>query len=627
MATDRKAEQDRARNDDAIMLDKETAGTHSHSGEGTDLDSAETLSNDAQEARAEPIADDTLPAPAPEAKTPAAHPEEGRTKLETTLIMVALASALFLAALDVTIVTVAIPTIAEQFQSTAGYTWIGSAYLLANAASAPSWGKISDIWGRKQILLLAVGVFWVGSLLAAVSVNMAMLIVARAVQGIGGGGIVTLVNVCISDLFSMRRRGIYLGMMGMVWAVAGGIGPVLGGVFTDKVTWRWCFYVNLPISGAGFAVLLFVLKLHNPRTPMRKGLKAVDWLGSLAIIGGTLMLLLGLTFGGVDHPWSSPIVVCLIVFGVVTIGIFALIEWKVAAYPLIPLRLLSNLHALAALACSFCHGYVFVSASYYLPLYFQAVLKASPLLSGAYILPFTVVLAITSAGTGVFIRKTGKYLPPIIFGFVLMTLGYGLFVDLEPRANWPKIILYQIVAGIGVGPNFQAPLIALQTLVQQRDIASATATFGFIRQLSTSISVVVGGVVFQNGMEKQYPRLLRDLGPDVASLLSGGNAAASVGLVAKLEGPAGDEARAAYWDALRTMFIMYVAFAALGLVIACFVGQRKLSKEHEEHKTGLEGMREARESDKAAKADKADKAARDAESAPAPAPAGGVKEG
>lgn len=152
-------------------------------------------------------------------------PEDQRTKLQTALIVVALCSAVLLAALDVTITTVAIPTISADFQSTAGYTWIGSAYLLANAAAAPSWGKLSDIFGRKPVLLAAVGVFWVGSLLCGVSVNMAMLIAGRAIQGIGGGGSLILVNICISDLFSVRKRGVYLGFVGLVWALAGGFGP------------------------------------------------------------------------------------------------------------------------------------------------------------------------------------------------------------------------------------------------------------------------------------------------------------------------------------------------------------------------------------------------------------------
>jgi hypothetical protein len=357
---------------------------------------------------------------------------------------------------------------------------------------------------------------------------------------------------------------------------------------------RWCFYINLPVSGLGFAILLFVLKLHNPRTPMREGLAAVDWFGSLTIVCGTVMLLLGLTFGGVTFPWSSPVVVCLIVFGALTMGLFAVVEWKVAKYPIIPLHIFKNPKAVATFGCSFCHGFVFISGSYYLPLYFQAVIGASPLLSGAYILPFTFTLALVSACSGIFIKKTGKYLPAIIFGFSFMTLGFGLFIDLGATIDWPKAILYQIIAAIGVGPNFQAPLISLQTTVQQRDIASATATFGFVRQLSTSISVVIGGVVFQNVMQHQYAGLVDSVGRDVANLLSGSEAAASVGIVGRLDGSAGEIARGAYWNAMKTMFIMYVVISGVGLITALFVGQRTLSKDHEEHRTGLEGMKAAR---------------------------------
>ncbi|KAM7193419.1 Major facilitator superfamily domain containing protein [Rhypophila sp. PSN 637] len=534
------------------------------------------------------------PGPAVEAsEKEKAAPEEGRTQLQTTLIILSLASALFLSALDVTIITVAIPTIAAEFNSPSGYTWIGSAYMLASAAAAPMWGKISDIWGRKPILLIAAGVFWVGSLLCAVSKDMSMLIVARAIQGVGGGGIIILVNICISDLFSLRKRGVYFGVMGMVWAIASAIGPVLGGVFTSKVTWRWCFYVNLPISGAGMAILVFVLKLHNPRTPIRKGLAAVDWLGSLTVIGGTLMILLGLELGGVSQPWSSATVICLLVFGIVTAGIFVLVEWKIAEFPIIPLRIFSSLSSIASLGVCAVQSFVFISGSYYLPLYFQAVLGASPLLSGLYALPFALSLSGISALTGLFIRKTGKYLPCILFGMATMTLGFGLFIDLEQELNLTKVILYQIVAGLGVGPNFQAPLIALQSTVLPRDIGSATGTFGFTRQLFTSISVVVGGVVFQNQMQNQYPTLMEELGPQTASLLSGHNAASNVAAVAELQGRDGEIARGAYLKALKTMYILYVAFSGLGLVMSLFVGSRKLSKDHEEQKTGLEAMRRA----------------------------------
>ncbi|KAI1077297.1 MFS general substrate transporter [Whalleya microplaca] len=520
------------------------------------------------------------------------EPEAGRTKLQTSLIMFALCSALFLAALDITIIATAIPTITEQFQSPLGYTWIGAAYLLASSATVPSWGKVSDIWGRKPVLLAAVAIFFVGSLICALSVSVGMLIAGRAIQGIGGGGIVILTNICVSDLFSLRKRGMYYALFGMVWSIASAIGPILGGVFTSEVTWRWCFWINLPISGLGFFVLLFVLKLHNPGTSMKDGLAAVDWLGSLLIIGGTLMFLFGLEFGGITFPWNSATTICLIVFGIFTVGLFILVEKKFAKYPVIPLRLFKIGTNIAAFAICVCHGLVFISGSYYLPLYFQAVLGVSSLLSGVYLLPFVLSLSFMSIVTGVFIQKTGKFLPGIIFGMVAMTIGFGLFIDLGAEANWAKIIIYQIIAGIGTGPNFQSPLIAIQSTTAPRDIASATGTFGFLRQLSTSISVVIGGVVFQNSMDKQYPYLLSKLGPEIANQLSGSSAGANVGLVASLPDEQGVVAKAAYSNSLRDMFIMYTAFAGLGLLISPLVGQRHLSREHQEHKTGLHNLRQ-----------------------------------
>jgi len=354
------------------------------------------------------------------------------------------------------------------------------------------------------------------------------------------------------------------------------------------VSWRWCFYINLPITGTVSILLFFFLHLDNPKTPVWDGLKAVDWLGTLGIIGGTLMLLLGLEFGGVTYPWGSAKVVCLIVFGIFVACLFVVNEWKVARYPVMPMRIFKYRSNIASLGVCFCHGFVFVAGSYYLPLYFQAVLGATPLLSGVYLLPFALSLSCTSALTGVFIKKTGRYLPAIWFGLLMMTLGFGLYIYLPDGHDWAKIIIFQIIAGIGVGPNFQSPLIALQTMVPRGDIATATATFGFIRNLSTSISVVIGSVVFQNEMQKKRPILEAALGPTVAALLSGGSAGANVEIVKNLPEAQKVVARQAFYESLRTMWIIYVAFAGLGLVISMAVGKKELSNEHAVVKTGLE---------------------------------------
>ncbi|KAM0431449.1 hypothetical protein ACHAPT_005426 [Fusarium lateritium] len=529
---------------------------------------------------------------------PPEPPQTQRTKLETTIIATSLLVALFLSALDVTIVATAIPTISDDLQSSTGYVWIGAAYVLANASCAPTWGTLSDIWGRKSILLATLVIFWVGSLLCGAAVNMSMLIVGRAVQGIGGGGVNTLVNICIGDLFSVRERGFYYGLVGAVWGVSSALGPVIGGVFAYRASWRWCFYINLPISGVGIVVLYFVLKLHNPRTPMGDGLKALDWLGSLTVIGGTVLLLLGLEFGGVTYPWSSSTTICLIVFGILLAGVFVLVEARYAKYPIVPLRLFDSRSNMGAFATCFCHALISLAGSYWLPLYFQAVLAASSLMSGAYILPYLLALCIMSAASGFIIRLTGNYFYVISAGMVISTVGFGLFIDLPLNRDFTKIILYQLVAGIGVGPNYQSPLIALQNNVESRDIGSATSTYGFIRQLASAISIVIGGVVFNNRMEAQQDKLRSALGPQLAKMLSGSSASSHAFTVAELQGEKGRVAKGAFLEALRTMYIMFVVFAGLGLLASLFIKQRKMSRDHQEHKTGLQSLERSRVAEK-----------------------------
>ena len=395
-------------------------------------------------------------------------------------------------------------------------------------------------------------------------------------------------------------------MIGGVWGLASATGPVLGGVFTQQVSWRWCFYINreslqplfpvsvfnltinvVPLDGIAFAIILFLLDIETPKTTILAGLKAIDWFGVLTITGGTIMLLLGLNYGGVSHPWSSPTVVCLIVFGIITIALFFVNEWKFARYPCIPPSLFKRRSSVACFAVCFVHGFVFISGTYFLPLYFQAVLGANPILSGVYLFPFVITLSLMSVVVGIFIKKTGQYLPPIYLGVTFMAIGFGLYIDLPNGREWGRIFPFEVVAGIGVGPLFQAPLIALQTAIPGRDIATATATFGFVRQLATAVSVVVGGVVFQNEIMKRKGTLQSALSPGTAQQIGGGGAGAATGIVKALPEPARHIARGVYVDSLRTMWIFYCAFSALGLIAAALIGRKVLTKTHEVQKTGL----------------------------------------
>ncbi|TPX08847.1 uncharacterized protein E0L32_009665 [Thyridium curvatum] len=509
-------------------------------------------------------------------------PPKKRSRTNIAISMTILCLSVVLSALDLTIVTTAMPAIVASFGSVSGYTWIGGSFVLAQTATTPVWGSLSDIWGRKIIKLVALAAFLVGSLVCAVVKDLESFIAGRAIQGLGAAGMGSMVNIIISDMFSLRDRGAYFAITSVVWAVISAIGPLLGGVFTTLISWRWCFWINLPVGAVVFFMDLFYLDIPNPHTPVKAGLKAVDWTGGSLVIGGTLMALFGLEFGGVSHPWSSPTVVCLLVFGPIVIGIFFFNEWRWASNPIIPLRLFRSASSFAAFGISFCNSYVFFGAAYYLPLYTQAVLGVSALTSGLYLLPLIVSCSLLAAFSGVYIQKTGKYLPVLYFGQLLTTLGVGLFIDLEYGESPAKLFVFQLLLGGGVGMNLEAPLVAAQAALTALDNAAVIATMNFVRSLSIAISIVVGGVVFQNRMNAENPNLTAKIGSEEASKFSGSGAAANVDLIGMLPRDHQSLVRQTYFNGLRTAWIMYVAFAGVATFCNFFVRAHVLSRDHEE---------------------------------------------
>lgn len=518
------------------------------------------------------------------------------SKLRIGVIMFSLCMALFLSALDVTIITTALPTIAQDFHaSSAGYTWVGSAYLLANASATPLWGKFSDIWGRKPMLIAANVVFMVGSLIAALSKSIGMLIGARVIQGLGGGGLIILVSIAISDLFSMRDRPKWYAFVGLTWAVASGVGPIVGGAFTESVSWRWCFWINLPLDGVSLALLIFFLKLETPKTKLLDGLKAVDWLGGILIVGGVVSFLYGFESAGVTDPWDSAFVLCLIIFGAVMIVLFFIVEWKIAKYPIMPVRLFKDHSNMAAYGVCYMFGFVFIAESYYLPLYFQTVMGLTPILSGATLFALVVPLSLTSIATGIIIKKTQRYQEVIWVSGVLFCLGAGLLINLPAHRDWPKVIIYQVIAGLGTGPLFQAPLIALQSHLKGYDAAVGTATYGFIRNIATSMSVVLGGVVFQNELKARQPQLEQVLGPQRAAQFAASSFGSTAGQLRQLPPAQKQALDQAYAGSLSTMWIFYVVFAAVLIIISLFITKVELSTTHEKTKTGVEEQERIRQ--------------------------------
>ncbi|KAL2846956.1 major facilitator superfamily domain-containing protein [Aspergillus pseudoustus] len=519
------------------------------------------------------------------------------------VVMGALCLVLFLAALDMTIISTALPTMAADFNaSESGYSWMASSFSLTNAAFVPLWGKVSDIWGRKPILLLANLAFLIGSLICALAKNLPMVLAGRSIQGAGAGGIITLANICVSDLFSVRERPMYYALFGTTWAIAGALGPLVGGAFTTSVTWRWCFYLNLPIGGVSFAILFFFLTIESPKTPLWAGIRTIDWSGVILIVGATLMFLFGLQFGGVNYPWNSATVICLIVFGLFTYVLAMLNEWRIARYPVIPLRLFTNSHNIFILLICFVHSMVFMGGSYYLPFYFQSVLLVSPILSGVYVLPQVLSLSVMSIVTGILIRKTGRYRELIIAAFFFLTLGYGLLINLQPYASWPRIIIYQLIGGFGTGPLFQAPLVALQANIHPSDMAAGTSTFSFLRQVSASISIVIGTVIYQNILVSKNSSISAAVGPETAAALSSSFAENSHELIRSLPKSEKDVVLDVFNFSLSRIWIFYAAMAGVGLLVSILVKPVELSKTHTVTKTGLEEQERARKEILAAQA-------------------------
>ncbi|KAF2008015.1 MFS general substrate transporter [Amniculicola lignicola CBS 123094] len=524
-----------------------------------------------------------------------------RKPLSTLLAFSALTLSIFLVALDTVLIPTALPTIALSFHIPDSlFAWTGSAYLLANGASVPFWAKLSDVFGRKAIILIANTVFLAGSVVCAVSVNAGMLVAGRAVQGLGGGGVVVLVHVCVADMFSMRDRSFYLGFVGAVWAVASALGPVLGGIFAQRLNWRWCFYINLPIVSFSTVLLYFTLNLHNPRMPLLAGLKSIDWLGTVTIITATLLLLTGLQTGGQSY-FTHPLVLSFIIIGSL---LYLAFPWtqhlsdKQNRSPIMPLRIFRDVSNMSALGVCACDALVFNSVAYFLPLYFQIVLFFQPSEAGLLMLAIAIPLALVSYVSGYIINYTGHYILVLRSGLAIMTLGVGLFISFTSTRDIGKLIAFLIVVGIGFGPNFSAPLIALQTRIKEDDIAAGTSAFGFVRMVSGAIGVVVGQVVFQALMKPHVDQFI-DSGIDgaLAHRLAGGNAISEFRAVGGLNNEQRGVVKGGMTSALRWTWAVYTIVAALGLLVSFGIKREGLSKE--KPRSSVEEKRSSRIGDEA----------------------------
>ena len=389
-----------------------------------------------------------------------------------------------------------------------------------------------------------------------------------------------------------------------MWAVSGALGPVVGGAFAEYLTWRWCFWINctsqwtlkqtladaqeVPLDAVSLVVLVLLYNVETPKTPLGKGLRAIDWLGSLTILGATVLMLLGLQFGGATAPWSSAKVICLILFGILLFAVFCVTQWKISEYPVIPLRILADRRNLAVLFVCLSHGMAFISTLYFLPVYFQSILGAGPLLSGVWLLPLAISSTLFMFVVGIYIRKKGKYLRIIRAGLACQTLAFGLFINFQPYVSWPRLIVYQTMNGLAIGVNFQTLMVALQSHLAPADLATGTATFGLIRMMGYAIGVVVGQVLFQNQVQGQGSALSEAGIPlELVSAVAHGNIVSLAAEVKKLNAAQQKVLRKALTLSLDRMWILFTAISFIAFITSFGIAGKELSKEPHTSTLGL----------------------------------------
>jgi EmrB/QacA subfamily drug resistance transporter len=429
---------------------------------------------------------------------------------------------MLLAALDQTIVSTALPTIVGELGGVEHLSWVVTAYLLTSTASTPLYGKISDLYGRRRIFQAAIVIFLIGSVLSGIAQNMLQLVLFRGIQGVGGGGLMALAFAIIGDVVSPRERGRYTGYMGATFALSSVAGPLLGGFFVDNLSWRWVFYINLPLGILALVVTSSVLKL--PFTTRRH---RIDFEGAALLVLGVSCLLLALVWGGNEYEWTSSVIVGLLVVGALVTGLFMVWESR-APEPILPLRLFRDDTFRLGSAMSFLLGCGMFGGITFLPLFLQIVTGASATESGLLLIPMMAGVLFTSVLSGRVIARTGRYKVWPFAGCALAAIGMYLLSTMQADVTRIESSAYMLVLGLGLGMTMQVLILAVQNAVGHEDLGVATSAVTFFRSMGGAFGVAVFGAIMSARLADEIPRRLppgaldaaRERGGDFASLLN-----------------------------------------------------------------------------------------------------------
>jgi EmrB/QacA subfamily drug resistance transporter len=495
------------------------------------------------------------------------------TKRRLWFILGALLLGMLLAALDGTIVSTALPTIVGDLHGGSHLAWVVTAYLLSSTVSTPLWGKLGDQFGRKFFFQLAIAIFVVGSALSGFSHTMTELIAFRAVQGLGGGGLLVGSQTIIGDVVSPRERGRYMGLFGAMFGVATVIGPLIGGLCVTYLTWRWVFYINLPLG----ILALFVTGAVLPGSLARVH-HAIDYLGTLLLSGAATVLILFASLGGISWSWGSHQSIGLAVGGVVLTLLFLVVEHR-AEEPVIPLRLFRVRVFTAASAIGFVVGFAMFGALTFLPLFFQNVKNVSPTLSGLRLFPLMLGLLGSSIVSGRLVSRWGRYKIFPIVGGVLMTLGVYLMSLVGIHTGAWTTAGYMLVFGVGLGLVMQVLVVAVQNAVSYKDLGVATSNAVFFRMIGGSFGTAVFGAIYANVLSSKLRPVIASLPKSVAQRFNlETQDPSALHALAKVDPQVYDKVISGITSAVQTVFMVAIPICAVAWLLTWLLPELALRK-------------------------------------------------